>query len=90
MAAVTTGEKTGPGGIPKNIVADGPAAIREAYETGRGAFRTRARFAEPEKLSGGTWQLVITEIPYQVQKAKLIEQIAALITEKKLPKGTQD
>ena len=67
------------------IVADGPAAIREAYETGRGAFRTRARFAEPEKLSGGTWQLVITEIPYQVQKAKLIEQIAALITEKKLP-----
>ena len=67
------------------IVADGPAAIREGYETGRGAFRTRARFAEPEKLSGGTWQLVITEIPYQVQKAKLIEQIAALITEKKLP-----
>jgi topoisomerase-4 subunit A len=67
------------------IVADGPAAIREAYETGRGAFRTRARFAEPEKLSGGAWQLVVTEIPFQVQKAKLIEQIASLVTDKKLP-----
>ncbi len=67
------------------IVADAPAAIREAYETGRGSFRTRARFGEPEKLTGGTWQLVITEIPYQVPKAKLIEQIALLITDKKLP-----
>ena len=67
------------------IVADSPAAIREAYETGRGSFRTRARFGEPEKLGGGTWQLVITEIPYQVPKAKLIEQIALLITDKKLP-----
>jgi topoisomerase-4 subunit A len=67
------------------IVADAPAAIREAYETGRGSFRTRARFGEPEKLGGGTWQLVITEIPYQVPKAKLIEQIALLITDKKLP-----
>ncbi len=67
------------------IVADSPAAIREAYETGRGSFRTRARFGEPEKLGGGTWQLVITEIPYQVPKAKLIEQIALLVTDKKLP-----
>ena len=67
------------------IVADPPAAIREAYETGRGAFRVRAKFADPEKLSGGTWQLVIDQIPYQVPKAKLIEQIADLINEKKLP-----
>ncbi|USI72625.1 DNA topoisomerase IV subunit A [Sphingomonas morindae] len=67
------------------VIVDSPAAIREAYETGRGAFRTRARFAEPEKLAGGQWQLVITEIPFQVPKAKLIEQIAALVTEKKLP-----
>ena len=67
------------------IIADGPAAIREAYETGRGAFRTRARFAEPEKGAQGSWNLVITEIPYQVPKAKLIEQIAALVTDKKLP-----
>ncbi|HEY0270200.1 MAG TPA: DNA topoisomerase IV subunit A [Sphingomonas sp.] len=77
------------------LIADGPAAIREAYETGRGAFRTRARFGgrwvdgrwvvEPEKLGGGGWQLVITEIPYGVPKAKLIEQIALLVTDKKLP-----
>jgi topoisomerase-4 subunit A len=67
------------------VIADSPAAIREAYETGRGAFRTRARFAEPEKQSGGGWQLVVTEIPYGVQKGKLIEQIAFLVTEKKLP-----
>jgi topoisomerase-4 subunit A len=67
------------------LIADSPAAIREAYETGRGAFRTRARFADPERLSGGGWQLVVTEIPYGVPKAKLIEQIAILVTDKKLP-----
>ena len=67
------------------LVVDTPAAIREAYETGRGAFRTRARFAEPEKLGAGGWQLIVTEIPFQVPKAKLIEQIAALVTDKKLP-----
>ncbi|HET8613568.1 MAG TPA: DNA topoisomerase IV subunit A [Sphingomonas sp.] len=67
------------------LLVDPPAAIREAYETGRGAFRVRARFTEPEKLGGGQWQLVITEIPYGVPKAKLIEQIASLVTEKKLP-----
>ena len=79
------------------VLVDSPAAIAEAYRTGRGSFRTRARFSigrnedgswkaeEVEKLQGGTWQLVISEIPYQVQKSKLIEQIAALINEKKLP-----
>jgi topoisomerase-4 subunit A len=79
------------------LIVDSPASIREAYATGRGSFRVRARFAghedpatgkwvvEPEKLSGGTWQLVITEIPYGVQKGKLIEQIAQLIADKKLP-----
>jgi topoisomerase IV subunit A len=69
------------------IVADSPEAIATAYETGRGSFRVRARFAElPEKGGGvGTWQLVITEIPYQVQKGKLIEQIAQLIADRKLP-----
>jgi topoisomerase-4 subunit A len=61
-----------------------PDAIREAYETGRGGFRVRARW-ETERLKNGTWQIVVTEIPYQVQKAKLIEQIAQLLEEKKLP-----
>jgi topoisomerase-4 subunit A len=61
-----------------------PEAIREAYETGRGGFRVRARW-ETERLKNGTWQIVVTEIPYQVQKAKLIEQIAQLLEDKKLP-----
>ena len=67
------------------LIVDPAAAIRHAYETGRGSFRLRARFAEPEKLGGGAWQLIVTEIPFQVPKSKLIEQIAALVTEKKLP-----
>jgi len=59
-------------------------SIREAYATGRGGFRLRAKWAvEPAK--NGTWVIVVTEIPYQVQKAKLIEQLALLLEEKKLP-----
>jgi len=56
----------------------------QAYETGRGGFRVRAKY-EVEKGKHGTWQIVVTEIPYQVQKARLIEQIAQLMEEKKLP-----
>jgi topoisomerase IV subunit A len=66
------------------IVADGPEAIALAYATGRGAFRVRARWVQ-EDLGRGTWAIVVTEIPYQVQKGKLIEQIAQLINDKKLP-----
>jgi len=58
--------------------------IIEAYKTGRGSFRTRAKW-ETEKLSHGQYQLVITEIPYQVQKSRLIERIAELLIAKKLP-----
>jgi topoisomerase IV subunit A len=78
------------------LLVDSAESIAESYRTGRGSFRLRARFAgklnsegkwevEPEKLANGTWQLVVTEIPYQVQKGKLIEAIAALINDKKLP-----
>jgi topoisomerase-4 subunit A len=78
-------------------VVDSPAAIAEAYRTGRGSFRLRGRFIAPEakeaddiaagieRLGGGQWQLVISEIPYQVPKGKLIEQIAQLIADRKLP-----
>ncbi|MBW6397397.1 DNA topoisomerase IV subunit A [Roseomonas sp. HJA6] len=66
------------------VLVEPEAAIRDAYETGRGGFRVRAKW-ETEKLKNGTWQVVVTEIPYQVQKAKLIEQIAQLLEEKKLP-----
>ncbi len=61
-----------------------PAAMLAAYETGRGGFRVRAKWeVEPGKY--GAWRIVVTEIPYQVQKSRLIEQIAALMEEKKLP-----
>ncbi len=58
--------------------------ILEAYRTGRGGFRLRAKWTKEETGRGG-YQIVVTEIPYQVQKAKLIEKIAELLTEKKLP-----
>ena len=59
-------------------------AILDAYRTGRGGFRLRARWGK-EDTGRGTYQIVITEIPYQVQKAKLVERIAELMGEKRLP-----
>ncbi len=66
------------------VLTEDPAAILSAYETGRGGFRLRARW-EVERGKHGTWQIVVTQIPYQVQKSKLIEHIAQLLEEKKLP-----
>ena len=60
------------------------ATILNAYETGRGSLRTRASW-QKEEGKHGTWNIVVTEIPYQVQKSRLVEQIAILLTEKKLP-----
>ncbi|MGZ8998229.1 MAG: DNA gyrase subunit A, partial [Allosphingosinicella sp.] len=75
---------SGPDFPTGGIIVDGPDAIASAYATGRGSFRVRARW-EVEKGAQGMWTLVITEVPYQVPKAKLIEQIASLITDRKLP-----
>ncbi|MDP4538973.1 DNA topoisomerase IV subunit A [Qipengyuania sp. DY56-A-20] len=87
----------GPDFATGGLVVDGPDVIAQAYETGRGSFRVRGRFhaAEAEKpadreagierLGSGQWQLVVSEIPYQVQKGKLIEQIAQAIADRKLP-----
>jgi len=87
----------GPDFATGGVVVDSAAAISAAYATGKGAIRVRGRFStgrddsgewEPtgiERLGGGQWQLVLSEIPYMVQKGKLIEQIAALIADKKLP-----
>ena len=61
-----------------------PAALLSAYETGRGGFRLRAKW-EVEQGKHGTWRIVVSEIPYQVQKNKLIEQVAQLMEDKKLP-----
>ncbi|MEK9853982.1 MAG: DNA topoisomerase IV subunit A, partial [Rhodobiaceae bacterium] len=58
--------------------------IREAYATGRGGFRVRARWSV-EKEKGGAWQIAVTEIPYQVQKSRLIERMADMLQAKKLP-----
>ncbi|MBV8456322.1 MAG: DNA topoisomerase IV subunit A, partial [Acetobacteraceae bacterium] len=66
------------------IIVEDPGALLSAYETGRGGFRIRARWAV-EKNKYGAWQIVVTEIPYQIQKAKLVEQIAQLLEERKLP-----
>ncbi|MBV7259440.1 DNA topoisomerase IV subunit A [Erythrobacter crassostreae] len=78
-------------------IIDSKEVISNAYETGRGSFRVRGVFDAPEaekaedqkagieRLGGGQWQLVISEIPYQVAKGKLIEQIAQAIADKKLP-----
>jgi topoisomerase-4 subunit A len=66
------------------VIVDSREAILEAYKTGRGGFRVRARW-EREDTGRGGYQVVVTEIPYQVQKAKLVERIAELMGEKRLP-----
>jgi topoisomerase-4 subunit A len=66
------------------VIVEPKADIIEAYKTGRGGFRLRAKW-EKEETGRGTWQIVVTEIPYQVQKAKLVEKLAELLTEKKVP-----
>jgi topoisomerase IV subunit A len=66
------------------VIVDGAEAIASAYAGGRGSFRVRARWSI-EDQGRGTWAAIITEIPYQVPKSKLIEQIASLVSEKRLP-----
>jgi topoisomerase-4 subunit A len=66
------------------IVVDSKEAIAEAYTTGRGSFRVRAKWVQ-EEGARGTWVIVITQIPYLVQKSRLVEKIAELLNEKKLP-----
>jgi topoisomerase-4 subunit A len=87
----------GPDFATGGLVVDSAEVVSAAYETGRGSFRMRARFhaaeskdsadrdAGIERLGGGQWQLVVSEIPYQVPKGKLIEQVAQLIADRKLP-----
>jgi topoisomerase IV subunit A len=66
------------------VLIEDDASLLSAYETGRGSFRMRARWAV-EQGRFGTWVVIVTEIPYQVQKSRLIEQIAELMEQKKLP-----
>src|SRR5262244_3040401 len=66
------------------LIVDDPATIAEAYVTGRGSFRVRARWTKEDTGRGG-WQIVVTEIPWLVQKSRLVEKIAELVNDKKLP-----
>jgi topoisomerase-4 subunit A len=66
------------------VIVEPAESIAQAYLTGRGAFRLRCKW-ELEDLGRGQWQIVVTEIPYQVQKSKLIERIAELIQSRKVP-----
>ena len=66
------------------IIVDTPETIAEAYNTGRGSFRVRARWKQ-EDTGRGTYVIVISEIPWLVQKSRLVERLAELINEKKLP-----
>src|SRR3954466_15250161 len=75
---------SGPDFPTGGVIVDSGAAIAAAYETGRGSFRVRGRWAV-EDQGRGTWVAIVSEIPYQVPKSKLIEQIAQLIADRKLP-----
>ena len=66
------------------VIVEPPENIAQAYRTGKGGFRLRCRW-EVEDLGRGQWQIIVTEIPYQVQKSKLIEKIAEIIQSKKVP-----
>jgi topoisomerase-4 subunit A len=66
------------------VIVDTPEVIAEAYNTGRGSFRVRARWHK-EDTGRGTYQIVVTEIPWLVQKGRLVERIAELVNDKKLP-----
>ena len=66
------------------VIVEPRASLLDAYETGRGGVRVRARWSE-EKTDRGGYRIVVSEIPYQVQKSKLVEQLAALIEAKRAP-----
>ena len=66
------------------VLVEGRAQVVEAYRTGKGSFRLRAKWHK-EELKNGVWQIVVTEIPYQVQKSRLIEKMAELLLARKLP-----
>jgi topoisomerase IV subunit A len=80
LATIVPGPDFPTGGV----AVEGHAAILDAYETGRGGVRLRARW-ETEDLGRGVWRIVVTEVPYQVQKSKLIADLAELIENKKAP-----
>ncbi|RYY98693.1 MAG: DNA topoisomerase IV subunit A, partial [Alphaproteobacteria bacterium] len=75
---------TGPDFPTGGVVVESPEGLREVYATGRGGVRVRAKWTK-EDLGRGMWRVIVTEIPYQVQKSKLMERLAELIETKKAP-----
>ncbi|WP_332678300.1 DNA topoisomerase IV subunit A [Brevundimonas sp.] len=80
LATIVPGPDFPTGGV----AVEGHASILDAYETGRGGVRLRARW-ETEDLGRGVWRIIVTEMPYQVQKSKLISDLADLLEQKKAP-----
>lgn len=78
------GKLPGPDFPTGGTIVEPQESLFKTYSTGKGSIRLRANW-EVEALKGGLYQIVVTEIPYQVQKAKLIEKVADLMTAKKLP-----
>ena len=79
-----TGLVAGPDFPTGGELVEAPEAVAEAYASGRGSFRLRARW-QSEATGRGGWRIVVTEIPYLVQKSKLVERIAQLIESRRLP-----
>ncbi|MHA3841983.1 DNA topoisomerase IV subunit A [Sphingomonas aestuarii] len=82
--AAILGHVKGPDFPTGGVVIDSAAAIAESYATGRGGFRVRSKW-EVVREKGGGWHVIVSEIPYGVQKGKLIESVAAIINDKKFP-----
>jgi topoisomerase-4 subunit A len=78
------GPVQGPDFPTGGVVVEPPAALREAYRSGRGSIRLRARW-QVEDLGRGQWQVVVTEIPWQVPKSRLIERLAEIVETRKVP-----
>jgi topoisomerase IV subunit A len=80
LAGIVRGPDFPTGGV----LIDSPETIAEAYRSGRGSFRIRSKWTK-EEGARGVYQIIVTEIPYQIQKSKLITQVAELLEQKKLP-----
>ena len=83
-AGELSGLVPGPDFPTGGVLVEPPESIRHAYEIGRGSFRLRARWTT-EALGHGLYEIIVTQVPFQVQKGRLVERIAALLEEKKLP-----
>jgi topoisomerase IV subunit A len=83
-AGELTDRVRGPDFPTGGILVEPPESIRQAYDTGRGSFRLRARWTT-EPTGHGLYRIVVTEVPFQVQKGRLVEKIASLLEDKKLP-----